>query len=139
MLPKGKYWTGDLCYVMHDEWDEVCSLILHGNSVLNGEFQLKDGRKFAIQSTMYGDGTYYDQHGNRYLVDAGCIGCIRVEDIKDTSENHLYGGHVHEFKHDFTIKDFNGDIHIADIIIPTGDTEEDDYYGDDDYYDEDDE
>ena len=30
MFPAGKYYVGDLCYVMHDEWDEVCGLFFKG-------------------------------------------------------------------------------------------------------------
>jgi hypothetical protein len=25
-MPAGRYYIGDLCYVMHDEWDEACAL-----------------------------------------------------------------------------------------------------------------
>ena len=52
----GKYYVGDLCYVMDDEWDDVCSLIIQGNECVDGEFTLPDGRRFASYGTMYGDG-----------------------------------------------------------------------------------
>ena len=82
-MQAGKYYVGDLCYVMdNDEWDQVCSIIIQGNKVFDGEFELKDGRKFAIYSTAYGDGLYNDYYGNEYSVDSGSIGCIKVEDIK---------------------------------------------------------
>ncbi len=44
-MPAGKYYVGDLCYVMHDVWDEVCDLMFpHDNSGVYGKFKLKDGR-----------------------------------------------------------------------------------------------
>ena len=45
MMPAGKYYIGDLAYVMHGEWDEFCDLTIKGNSLSNGEFSLKDGRR----------------------------------------------------------------------------------------------
>lgn len=75
------YYVGDLCYVMHDVWDEVCSLTPYDNSEV--QFQLEDGREFYLMSTAYGDGLYHDQEGRTYGVDSGTIGAIRVEDILD--------------------------------------------------------
>ena len=44
-----KYYIGDLCYVMHDAWDEVCGLTPFDNS--EHEFELEDGRKFILFNT----------------------------------------------------------------------------------------
>ena len=45
MMPAGKYYIGDLCYVMtDDEWREICAIIIKGNQCLDGEFELPDGR-----------------------------------------------------------------------------------------------
>ena len=71
MLPAGKYYVGDLCYVMHEEWDEVCGLFFKGRTdhgCNQGEFMLKDGRRFACYNTRWGDGTYFDEDRNRYPV-----------------------------------------------------------------------
>ena len=37
MMRSGTYYVGDLCYVMHPQWDEVCDLMFAtgGNSVLD--------------------------------------------------------------------------------------------------------
>jgi len=85
MMRPGTYLVGDLCYVMHPQWKEVCNLMFAtgDNSVLDGEFNLANGVRFALHSTAYGDGTYQDQQGRDYPVDAGLIGCIRVEDVYD--------------------------------------------------------
>ena len=133
MLPAGKYYVGDLCYVMHKEWDEVCGLFFKGrddHGCNEGEFNLKDGRRFASYNTKYGDGGYYDQFGDEYSVDAGLIGCISLNDIDLTDDdNFLSGGQVIEFKNDFSVsgsqgpdrRDWDGVIRIGHIHIKTGD------------------
>lgn len=135
MLPAGKYYVGDLCYVMHEEWDEACSLFFkdrtdHGCN--EGEFTLKDGRRFVSINTKYGDGEYYDQYGNSYGVDAGLIGCIKLDDIDmKCDDNFVRGGQIIDFPHDFecTYELTNGTIVIGHIRIETDPVyEEEDAY-----------
>jgi hypothetical protein len=133
-MPAGLYYVGDLCYVLHDEWDEVCN-ILFGDSESNmfpeGEFKLKDGRRFAFYSTAHGDGTFYDNEGNRYMVDAGSIGCIRIEDIRQTPENFINGGVALTFLQPFNTSTDGGKLTFGHITIDTD--PEPDYEEDDDY------
>ena len=85
-MPAGKYYVGDLCYVMHDAWDECVGLFFPPGSPgrgVEGEFTLKDGRRFASFGTAYGDGTYGSNMRTSHSVDSGSIGCIRIEDIRD--------------------------------------------------------
>lgn len=140
-MPAGKYYIGDLCYVMHPEWDEFCGVTIKGNECLEGEFNLKDGRRFATFSTKWGDGEYKDQNGYRYGVDAGLIGCIRVEDIQDPSfDEEDPPGRIVEFASDFYVRggrsdqgrDWDGVIQIGHIYIDT-DGEEDENEVDCDY------
>ena len=120
MMKSGTYYVGDLCYVLHDEWDEVCELIIKDNVCLDGEFTLKDGRRFAIYGTAYGDGTYLDQSGNEYGVDAGSIGCILLSDINLESEgNFLTGGNIVPFESDFRTDEEDGRIMFGSLIIDT--------------------
>ena len=120
MMQPGKYYIGDLCYVMHGEWDEFCSLTISGDKVLDGEFNLKDGRRFATFTTAWGDGNYFDQNGKSYDVDAGLIGCIRLDDIDLTNpENSLIGGNIIEFVQPFSTFSAGGEIRIGSILIDT--------------------
>jgi hypothetical protein len=119
MMPSGRYYVGDLCYVMHPQWNEFCDITIFGNSVKEGEFKLKNGVRFATLCTKYGDGTYQDQYGNSYSVDAGLIGCIRVEDISDKAAN-LNFGHIVKFNDDFEIYSEEGILHFGHISIQTG-------------------
>ena len=94
-----KYYVGDLCYVMHDEWNEVCSMASFDNED-GAEYELEDGRKFFFYSTAWGDGQYTDTEGRLYSVDSGSIGAIKVDDIRDPELARIVEeglGHIHEF------------------------------------------
>ncbi len=123
MMRPGKYLVGDLCYVMHPQWTEVCDLMFatDGSGVLDGEFNLANGVRFSVQSTAYGDGTYFDEEGRKYPVDAGLIGCIRVEDVQDP-ESWMEGMNEVEFAYPFTIMYDLGTIAFVEHL-PGGDKE----------------
>mgnify|MGYP003344131698 FL=1 len=102
----GQYYIGDLCYVMHDVWDEVCDLLFPDDfNSQQGEFTLKDGRRFAIYNTNYGDGEYdTSEWGHTICVDSGTIGCILTSDIRDntyTSEQINRMAVIKTFTEDF--------------------------------------
>lgn len=120
-MKAGTYYVGDLCYVMDDdEWDQFCAITIDNHSCLDGEFVLPDGRAFASYSTAYGDGTYQDQYGNEYSVDAGLIGCILVSDIKANKYPDISAlGAIVEFTEDFTTGSENGIIQFGHIQIDT--------------------
>jgi len=127
-MPAGKYYIGDLCYVMtDDEWKEICSITISGQKVIDGEFQLSDGRRFAAYSTAFGDGVYHDQYGHSYSVDAGLIGCIKLEDIKyvDNYDQFLDIGAIMEFDNSFATSGGRGDegweglIQFGHVMIET--------------------
>jgi len=136
MMPAGKYYVGDLCYVMHNEWSEVCELTIIGHDILEGEFNLKDGRRFAMFKTQWGDGTYEDIECRKYEVDAGLIGCILLKDIDlTTKENFLEGGNVIEFTEPFECYSDHGAIVIGHVSIET-DPDVDSYNEDEYEYEE---
>lgn len=125
MMPAGKYYVGDLCYVMTDEeWEQLCTLTAPrmgtwGKST-QGEFELADGRKFTCYDTKWGDGTYYDDIGHTYSVDAGLIGCILVSDIKANKYDNLLDlGAILEFDEDFVTSEHEGKIQFGYIVIDT--------------------
>lgn len=129
-MPAGNYYVGDLCYVLHDEWDEVCDLFFAGRNdhgCNEGEFTLKDGRRFACYNTAFGDGCYTDQFGREYGVDAGCIGCILLSDIDLTNpDNFIRGGQVLEFPNDFETESHRGDMYFGNVHIDTDGSDWDD-------------
>jgi hypothetical protein len=119
MMQPGKFYIGDLCYVMHKEWDEVCDLTISGLRVLGGFFNLSDGRKFGMWITAYGDGIYNDNLGNCYPVDAGLIGIIALEDIDESEKENLSLGNIIAFDHPFEVECTNGIFKFGHIIIDT--------------------
>ena len=128
-MPAGKYYIGDLCYVMHDEWNECCDLFFPpgemGRSV-EGEFTLKDGRRFASFGTAYGDGTYRSNIGTNHAVDSGSIGCIRMEDIRDNTYDNIERlGAIVEFDQPFEVSEDAGLIVFGHVQIETNGDEED--------------
>lgn len=116
-LPAGRYYIGDLCYVMDGEWTEVCKLIIDGHNVKSGIFKLADGRTFANFTTKYGDGHYEASNGDELCVDSGSIGCIRVEDITVGDLSHL--GTVVDFADPFTVGSNDGEISFGHITVDT--------------------
>ena len=131
-MPPGKYYVGDLCYVMtNEEWREFCDITLDGQKVKDGEFEFKDGRRFATYSTAFGDGVYHDQYGHSYSVDAGLIGCILVEDIKANKYDNLLDlGAILEFDTEFVTSGgrgesgWEGTIQFDYVYIETNPVEE---------------
>ena len=107
-MPAGRYYIGDLCYVMHPEWDEVCALFFPTNQSgrgVEGEFTLRDGRRYASFGTAFGDGEYYNNMGTSHCVDSGSIGCIRMEDIRDDEYSNLESlGAIVEFDQPFEVE-----------------------------------
>lgn len=126
-MQAGVYYVGDLCYVMHEVWDEVCCIMFHPErNRKQGEFTLSDGRRFAVYPTTYGDGCYRDEFGNSYSVDAGIIGCILLSDIDTNVKaswgavNSTEGGQIITFDFDFTTgKNEHGVIEFGHIVIDT--------------------
>lgn len=133
MMQAGKYYVGDLCYVMTDnEWEQVCARTIQGQKFVDGEFELDDGRKFAIYSTAWGDGGYQDYYGNEYSVDSGSIGCIKLEDIKAEKYDDIERlGNIVEFQTDFVTgggrgsDNWDGVIQFGRVAIETNPAYED--------------
>jgi len=130
MMPAGSYYVGDLCYVLDDdEWTNLCILTIVNDTSVEGEFELIDGRRFAIYGTKWGDGEYYDQTGNSYSVDSGTIGCILWSDIKHSKYEDIESlGVLHEFDTEFSTRNNDtGVIEIGHIRIDTNPEYEENY------------
>lgn len=134
MMPAGRYYIGDLCYVMTEkEWNEFCKLTIVDHDVVNGEFAFADGRRFATYSTKWGDGAYQSNINSKHLVDSGSIGCMRLNEINiemlDEEEMERLGAIVN-FDLPFYTKESDGLIKFGDVII---NTDADEYYDEEEY------
>lgn len=134
-LPPGRYFIGDPCYILDDEWDDACSLFIK-DEVLEGKFALADGREFAIFNTMYGDGVYKDGEGTEYCVDSGSLGCVQ---LRDGEEPRAGLGTVINVNLPLVVERQGSIIHLGDIAIETDDWDDPhhDEYNEDDSDDED--
>ena len=135
-FPAGQYYVGDLCYVMHPEWDELCDIMFSEDDYLEGELTVQNKRIF-LASTAWGDGNYADNVGRAYGVDSGSLGIIAVENIAESELPNLNDGHVIEFTTDFIVTAQHGRFNFGGILIDTGyDEEYDEGYNDDHDYDD---
>jgi hypothetical protein len=128
-MKAGKYWIGDLCYVLGNRWDEVCNLIIDGHKCLDGIFTLNDGTEFAIFSTAHGDGVYTDSSGiGTYPVDSGSIGCVLFSEIDEESKDTAHEcGAIIDFNYNFSPFESDGLIEFGNISIMTDYGDEDDW------------
>ena len=145
VMKSGKYYLGDPCYVLHNEWDEVCGkLFSHPDydslySKVGMEFTLNNGVSFAMSGTYHGDGSYRNDFNNEYLdVDAGLIGVVPIDGIDTTNDrNDITLGTVIDIPQDFILMYHEGTISI-NLIGQNGYTFCNVFTGDDPDYDEDD-
>lgn len=148
ILNPGKYYIGDLCYVIgknsddpnrtgRDDWMhflEESYWKVATDECPGGPVEYKGHKGFAAY-TAYGDGCYSDEEGNTYGVDAGMIGIIPIEACEVPEDKMTDLGHVFEFKipiHCF--RDAQGVFTFESDVIVTIDTDPryDDFHEDDD-------
>ena len=138
-MPAGKYYIGDLCYVLHDAWDECCELFFPPDAPgrgIEGEFQLKDGRRFASFGTAYGDGCYRSNINTFHCVDSGSIGCISIYDIRDQTydlERLQQLGAIIDFEAPFEVEADQGLLVFGHVEIETAADDDEEYDCDEDY------
>jgi len=75
-MPAGDYWLGDPCYAIpNKKWGAFVNKLFAAADGSCGNFA--DG--VVAFGTQWGDGTYKDQHGREFPVDAGLIGLVPIE------------------------------------------------------------
>lgn len=122
IMPAGTYYIGDLCYILRDEWAEICTLTFpEGNRSVEGDFTLSNGKEIAIFDTAYGDGRYPASNGKEINVDSGSIGCVRVY-----STVEVRGAMIQKFDTEFLVYKEGSVIHFGDISIDTSSEDEED-------------
>lgn len=132
-LPAGTYYVGDLCYVLSDyDYDEIVCTFEYDD----GNVYIVNGYTFAWSNTAYGDGVYRDSKRNKYPVDAGLIGILRVDDHPELLDDLLkhnqdddsfYKHNLFTFNKEFTIEFDNGVFNVNGNIINTRDEDEENY------------
>ncbi len=75
-VPAGRYFLGDPCYAVPNEY---WTPLLESCDFFDGSpVGQANGAQVLAFGTAWGDGTYNDQHGNCYPVDAGLIGLTPI-------------------------------------------------------------
>lgn len=117
-LPAGKYLVGDPCYAFDNRsWD----IVLENGFLIKDEIGHSSrfaGRRLIGFTTAFGDGTYFDQEGREYPVDAGMIGVVPVE---SATQVDIFGMHVVDFPDGVVCRSRDGVLQFGHIIIDTND------------------
>lgn len=113
-MKPGTYYIGDPCYVIkNDEW----RALLERTDFLNDEFFEYRGHACFASSTAYGDGSYEDNSGREYMVDAGLIGIMPLQCLSKNKSG--IGGNIVTISHEFTPEVSNGVFKFAEVVIDT--------------------
>ena len=118
VVPPGKYFLGDPCYAVPDDlWDEL----LESNAYFEIPVGKAGGHDVLGFSTAYGDGTYEDQYGHAFPVDAGLIGLVPVALVneKEIAEYTELPGIWVEFTTPTTCSSNNGVLTFGKYHINT--------------------
>jgi hypothetical protein len=127
MLPAGKYYIGDLCYVMtNEDWKLFCGHTLYPERF--GELFIRENCKIACYRTAYGDGHYYDQQEKEYCVDSGTISAMLFNEIKGKEYNTRLKdfcelGQIYHFDKPFKTGYNKGVIFFGNVKIDTAGAE----------------
>ena len=105
-LPPGKYYIGDLGYVMDiEEWGELHTQ----RGIINN---------LAIFTTTFGDGLYKTNVSSKMLsVDSGTIGCIQIDDIKEENRHETREGIIHTFTQKFQCGMADDTIYFGSVRV----------------------
>lgn len=118
-LPAGKYFIGDPCYVIAEKkWSKFCDLMFDGSSDLREEIKFEfENQPIVAMSTAYGDGTFYDNHGNSYGVDSGTLGLTPISLCEKRALKDMDRlGKIWEFEKPITVFYENGNFDIQSGI-----------------------
>jgi hypothetical protein len=116
-LKAGKYYVGDPCYIFDKSWDKI----IQDTSCFTNDIQFIEGEQVLIGGTAYGDGSYVDNNGFEYGVDAGVIGILPVSlfDLDRRYDGEKMLGNIITFDNDFEATIENGIFDFGDIHINT--------------------
>lgn len=122
-LPAGRYFVGDPCYALQGDDDAWCKLVdrFHGKRP-----DFRGGRKLIYKeqnmfwaTTAHGDGTYSDQLGHKYGVDAGLLSVVPVSLATTSLVEMKRLGQIVDFPTVFVCYEEDGVIHLGHITINT--------------------
>lgn len=128
-LKAGRYWIGDPCYRILENWHSVCEQCGDANwEDKDGLWIDVDYTKFILIGTAYGDGCYPLTKDGELItglgVDAGCLSIIPVGDDFPLGEDS--DGYVVEMTDDFEFEAEGGNFSFGEYKVLTDYDNEDD-------------
>ncbi len=126
ILPAGKYYIGDPCYVIsREDWDSI----LEATNFFEGDglFTFR-GHKLAVYSTAWGDGLYpgychVDSSLHSFGVDSGLLGAVPEELVSEEAKSKVDAAEmwiaVEEIGSLVCWKEGRGLIHLGPVSIVT--------------------
>lgn len=120
LFTPGEYFVGDPCYLFgHDPIDSKRWMdLLEDSNYFKNYYGQVDGVWVVAMPTAYGDGTYVDNFGREYGVDAGLIG-ITPAKFFPVEKGAMYAMHKITFDVSFDVWDDTGVLHFGNVIIDT--------------------
>ncbi len=116
ILPAGKYYIGDPCYVLDAAAMNAVTDKMTSGEAASSVFEV-NGHMMWAHFTQYGDGAFADQNGAEYPVDSAALSAVPIDLVKNPEgEEH---GTVIEFDMSFTVNYKNGVFWFGDICIDT--------------------
>lgn len=126
-MKKGVYAISDPCYLFNKMSQDAWCALLKSTNYFDGVCTI-DGYEVFGGGTAYGDGSYQDQDGREYPVDAGLLACVPMALARkygNKKADILSFGNVVKFDKDFECDVVgNGEFHFGHIIIKTGGEDE---------------
>lgn len=123
-LPAGDYWVGDPCYFIHDDswhdWLEAAGI--HRRTMPDPLVAPVPGSDLVAVGvgTAWGDGTYQDDEGFSYGVDAGLLGVVPAAAVTELKVYAAREGRLVTFTEPFTVwRSPSGVVMIGHLAIPT--------------------
>jgi len=134
----GEYYLGDPCYTVPDHlWHKLLDSANYFEA--NTPIGTVEGHEVLAFSTKYGDGTYRDQQGVKYPVDAGLIGLVPVELVEKTEGDAAKKSgcsRIIKFDRAVTCYSDDGVLHFGDYVIDTRGSDDNLFDDDEENFDE---
>ena len=143
LLPKGKYFIGDLSYILPDDiYEEYVVSSLSDGAIV--KIVTDEGEEYlsCFGFTFDGDGLFKDKAENEYSVDTGIIGIVQLynEDIASEARRLMEEGlaQIVEFEEEFGVSAETGVFNFGHVVIDTTVSDEEESWDEEDENEEED-
>jgi len=97
------YYVGDLCYLLKDDWNEICGCVQPMNDKI--VFTLQSG--LVIGFVSINDYHLDSDSGRRYSSDSGSIGIVKLKDLSEELQQKAKEVEAEGLAHCIELSDFS--------------------------------